>query len=1020
MKLCDICIRRPVFATVLSLILILFGWIGFESLEIRYFPDVEQKVANISYSYQGASADYMANQVTRFVEGALQGVDGITQMTSSSSVGSSSINLILSDDANIVKVMGDIQNAISSINPTNLPADMQPPSISFGGVDRPALLLSFTSKTISPTQMLDYVDKNITPKLTKVPGMGAIWHYGASTYALRIWLDPQKMAAYGVTVTDVKTVLNNNNIDFSAGSIIGKQRNFSFQANTRLSSVDQFKNLIVKEDGNQILRLKNIAKIQLGTNSLYFNPMTINGVKGITLELRPRKSANPITVSKETIKVINQIKKNLPKSINAEITYNQSTFLMDAIKESAKTLIEAIILVIIIIYLFLGSIRATIIPVATIPVCVISVFGLMKLFGFTINVITLLAIILAIGLVVDDAIVMLENIHRHIEEGMKPKDAAFKGSKEIGFSVIAMTITLAAVYAPTGFMTGVTAGIFREFAFTLAGAVIISGFVALTLSPMMCAYFLTSSEKEPYVSKVLNIFFNKLMQAYKNVLDKLIKNWWIVIVLLVVLGIFGYGIYKVTPQTFIPAEDIGYFQASVTYPPSSSLGFREKYSNQLNKIYATTPGIAFNNNFTSTSFVSMKPWQKRKSTQEIIDEIRPKLDALAGVIVDPNIPPPISYGGADGGGTGLQVRILSGGSVEKLYKTMQKLVIETQKLPIFSNVRSNLKFNNLVWDINFQRDQMSSYSIIPVDVKDTINVLFAGKQYGNIFSGNLTYPVKVQMQKEDLSRFSSLNDVYVRSTAADAAMVPLQNLIKVKTAVKQGTIHHFNRMLSADLTATIAPGTGLGKITTEMESILKNNLSKEESFAYGGLVKQYIESSGTMLGLFVLSIVFIYLVLAAQFESFVDPFIILFTVPLCIISAIATLKITGGSINLLTDIGLITLVGLISKHGILITQFANENLKAGNSLYHSVKNAGVTRLRPIIMTTLAMVLGAIPLALATGPGSNGHSQIGWVIVGGMFFGTFFSLVVVPVAYYIFAPIDYKKRQILRELKAKKA
>ena len=1016
MKLCDICIRRPVLATVLSLILILFGWIGFENLEIRYFPDVEQKIATISYGYSGASADYMANQVTRPVESALQGVNGIAQMTSSSSVGSSRISLILSGDANVIQVMGDIKNAISGIDPSNMPTDMPPPSISFGGVDRPALLLAFTSKTLKPTEILDYVQKNITPKLRKVPGMGAVWHYGASTYALRIWLDPQKMAAYGVTVTDVKTLLTNNNIDFSAGSILGKQRSFSFQANTRLSSIDQFKNLIVKDSNDQILRLKDIAKVKLGTNAIDVSPMTINGVKGATLELRPRKSANPITVSKEAIKVINKIKKNLPKSINAEVTYNQSIFLKDAIKESAKTLVEAIILVIIIIYLFLGSIRATLIPIATIPVCIISVFGVMKLCGFSINVITLLAIILAIGLVVDDAIVMLENIHRHIENGMNPKDAAFKGSKEIGFSVIAMTITLAAVYAPTGFMTGVTAGVFREFAFTLAGAVIISGFVALTLSPMMCAYLLTSSEKEPYASKLLNVLFDALMEGYKKLLNTLLKNWWIVIALLVVLGILGYGVYKITSQTFIPEEDIGYFTANVTYPPSSSLAFREKYSNQLDKIYATAPGIAYNNNFTSTSFVTMKPWQERKSTQEIIDELIPKLDALAGVIVSPSIPSPISYGGADGGGTGLQVHVLSGGSVDKLYDTMQKLVVLTQKIPELSNVRSNLNFNNLVWDINFKRDEMSSYSIIAADVSDTISVLFAGKHIGNIFSGNQTYPVKVQMQREDLSRFSSLNDVYVRSTAPSASMVPLNNLIKVKTAVKQGTIRHFNRMLSADLTATIATGVGLNEITTAMKSLLDTNLSSEESFAYGGLVKQYLDSSGTMLGLFLLSIVFIYLVLAAQFESFVDPFIILFTVPLCIISALATLKVTGGSLNLITNIGLITLVGLISKHGILITQFANENLQAGETLFNSVKNAGVTRLRPILMTTLAMVLGAIPLAFATGPGSNGHSQIGWVIVGGMFFGTFFSLIVVPVAYFLFARLDYNKRQILRKLK----
>ena len=639
----------------------------------------------------------------------------------------------------------------------------------------------------------------------------------------------------------------------------------------------------------------------------------------------------------------------------------------------------------------------------------------MKLFGFKIDSLTLLAIILAIGLVVDDAIVMLENIHRYIEEGLSPKEAAFKGSKEIGFSVVAMTITLAAVYAPTGFMSGTTAVLFREFAFTLAGAVIISGFVALTLSPMMCAYLLKSKHKESYLSQKLNILFNKFMNYYKNLLKILLNNYFIFIGILLVVGIIGFFTFKTIPQSLIPIEDQGVINLNMTFPNGATKDFQNKYDKKLSNILKSINGVKYNIITGNSPFVFLDDWTKRPSIQKIKEEIDKKTSNFAAISVSSIIPSVLPSSTSDTP-AGLEVFIsTTENNTKNLYYKMQDIAAKMQDEPIFTKITNNLQFNTIAWDISFKINQMQSYKVQPTDIRDTLKTLFSGaSSLGNIVSGNITYPIRLQMQKSDLSRFSVLNDIYVKGGSSGENMVPVKNLINIETSNQLGHIYTQNRMLGGTISAVIPDKMGLNEVVKKANSIFTSNLKPGQGFSYRGQIQQFLESSGTMTGLFILSIVFIYLILAAQFESFIDPLIILFTVPLCIVSALVTLKFTGGSLNIITNIGLITLVGLITKHGILITQFANENLQKGQSLFEAVVNSGTTRLRPIIMTTLAMVLGAIPLALATGPGSNSHSQIGWVIVGGMLFGTVFSLLIVPSAYMIFAPLDYNKRKLIKK------
>ncbi len=1017
MKLSKICIKRPVFAVVLSLMIIVLGIVGFSYLEIRYFPKIEQKVAQVSISYSGASPALMKNDVTVPIEDALYNIDGLVKMTSSSSYGSSSINLTFADDADMTNVMGQVRDNISSIMSQKLPADINPPSVSQGGVERPVINLGVIDKNLTSAQIRDYVQTNIVPIFQSLPGMGAVWVYGASDYAMRIWLNPQKMAALGITVANVQAALSSNNISFSGGSIRGKYRNFSISSDTDLKTAEQFRNLVVRDNRNAPVYLKDIAEVDLGNASLSDSPMLINGQNAISVQLRPTDNANPITVASLAKEELKKVEKQLPQGMEIKVVYDQSTFLQKSISDGYDTLIEAIILVMLVVFVFLGSVRASLIPILTIPVCVIGAFGVMLLCGFSINVVTLLAIILAIGLVVDDAIVVLENIHRHIEIGKKPFDAAIQGSAEIGFSVIAMTLTLAAVYAPIGFLSGFSATIFREFAFTLAGSVLISGFVALTLSPMMCAYILRAREKETRIELWLNHAFDQLNRAYEKLLSLVLKAKYWVVALLVILGALCFLLFKIVPQSFIPKEDIGYFEASITSPPSAALDYTNYYMDVLsNRVYAKTPYILNNAEYIFSgdgdNFVTMQPWGEKRqvSTQEIITHLLKEAQKIPGIKVSMSIPDPVSFG-ADADSSDVIIYLHNVGPIENLVRAADNLTRKLMQYPGLNNVNNGLKFDNVTYNVTFQRNLAASLGVDSQNIADTFSILMSGRHITDVKTNEKSYQVLVQMNLQDLSSFGSLSKIYVPSDSG--LMIPLSNLIKVTPDVRQSSLFRYNRVNTAQISANISSGYSMSEVYKEMNRLANQTQLQGAEIDFGGRMAAFLSSSGTMFGLFALALIFIYLVLAAQFESFVDPFIILLTVPLSTVGALITMLLTGGDLNLFTNIGLITLVGLISKHGILITQFANENFKEGVSLVEAVKAGAITRLRPILMTTSAMVLGSIPLAFAMGPGNVSNNMIGWVIVGGLGFGTIFSLLIVPVAYVILSPLDHKKKKILQ-------
>lgn len=997
MRLPEICIRRPVLAIVLNLLLIVVGVLGYQRLEIRYFPQLQFPIVTISTHYSGAGPDLIENSITTPIENALAGVSGIESISSTSYHSWSVLTITFKIGGNLDEEVASVRDKVSAVRPL-LPVDSDDSVIRVGGHDRAAMSLGFVDSQKTSAEIRDYVARYVIPPLRELPGVGSISLYGASSYALRIWLDSQKMATLGVTVSDITTALQSNNIQFPGGAIEGPNRTFTVISDTRLKSPEQFADIVISKRNGNLVRFRDIARVELGSRSSQESPMRINGKPAVDVEIKPLKGANPISVSKAVRAELEKIQQSLPKGMSASINYDQSKFLQASINETFKAVAEAVFLVVIVVFLFLGSIRAASVPVITIPLCIIAVFGLIYFLGYSINVMTLLAIVLSIGLVVDDAIVMLENIHRYIEHGVPPLQAALKGSKEIAYAVMAMTITLAAVYAPIGFTQGYTATIFKEFAFTLAGVVIISGFVALTLSPMMCSKLLRSEAREAKLVIWLDRVFIRLSAAYRGLLEEVLR-WraWVVLIVLT-LAIVGFGVFRILPSEFVPQEDTGLIVTSVTSPTGSTVQYTDKYMRQIEKLYAQLPEVkAYYSMIGSqgaTSYLALKPWGERdKTTQQLVADLIPKLKQVPGVEAYPTIPDPIDYGA---GGSDVTLQVMTASNYKVLQKPLEKLVQLAERYPGLEHVRSNIRFDDQQFAIKIHRDLAADLGVSIQDIADTMSAMLGGAHITDLEVDGRSYEVIVQMQHKDLENFSGIDKLYVKNI--DGKMVPLSSLIELKPVIGQSNLRHYDRMRSAALTAQLAPGYSISQAVKYLERVAPSVMTSKTRYEFAGKAAQYLASAGSMAGIFILAFIFIYLVLSAQFGSFIDPFIILFAVPLCIVGALLALWVTGGSLNLYSQIGLVTLVGMIAKHGILITQFTNELVRQGKPMFQAIVAAASVRLRPILMTTSAMVIGTLPLAFASGPGSVGREQIGWVIVGGLLIGTFFSLFVVPVAY----------------------
>lgn len=1003
MKLSEICIRQPVLAIVLSLILVVLGVVAFQRLELRFFPKLELPILTVATTYDGASAQLMESQVTTQIENALSGVDHIASISSTSYPGSSYVTVLFQLGGNFEEEASAVRDKVFAIR-DQLPPNANSPTITVGTKGNPVLGIGFIDPQKSSADIRDYVERAVQPALRQLSGVGEVDILGASDYAMRIWLNASKMVAHQVTVTDVKNALTANNIYFPAGSIQEPKRNYSIVSHTQLKDATAFGNIIIKNNDGGTVRLNDIGHAELGYRSLYEAPMRINGQNGIELLIEPLQEANPVTVAHEVKQALATIQKNLPPGMQASVNYDASTFLKSSIEETFYAMGEAVLLVIFVVFLFLGSARAASIPIITIPVSLIAVFAFIKLFGFTINTMSLLGIVLAIGLVVDDAIVMLEDIHRHIEEGMTPFQAAIKGSREISFAIIAMALTLVAVYAPVGFVQGFTAELFKEFAFTLAAAVVISAFIALTLSPMMCSRILLPRTKDSRLTIIIDRAFSQLTGFYQRFLKFALNKRRLFIAGLLAIAGVGYVLFISLPSELIPKEDIGLIQVSVTSPSGASLNYTNQYAEQVEKIIQQNPAVASVMSQVSTTSVNirvtLKPWgERRETTAQVIANLNPKLAAIPGIDATAYLPDVVNYGLQ---GNDIDLNFMTAGDYTDLLDPINKMMKLLKHYPGVTDLHTNLKYDTQQYAITIKRDLAAVLGVNIQDIADTVSAMMSGNHWTDVQAGNKSYEVIIQMDKKDLTDFNALKKLYVHSNnktdANKGNSIPVSSLIDLTPTVGQGSFTHFNRFRSGTISARLAPGYSESQVIDYIKAHVPFVMTSDVHYAFSGKAAQFLQSSKSMIGIILMSLIFIYLVLSAQFGSFLDPFVILLAVPLCIVGGLLSLKLTGGTLSIYSQIGLVTLIGMISKHGILITQFINDLRKQGMAMQEAILRGAMIRLRPVLMTTLAMVFGALPLALASGPGSIGRHQIGWVIVGGLLFGTFFSLIVVPIAY----------------------
>ncbi len=1004
MKISDLCIKRPVFATVLSLVIMLLGIVSYTRLPVREYPKIDEPVVTVGTTYRGASAEIIESQVTKPLEDSLAGIEGVEVITSISRAENSQISVRFKLERAPDSAASDVRDRVSRVR-NKLPDAVDEPVIAKVEADaNPVIWIAFSSDKHSALEVTDVATRIVKPRLQTLPGAADVRVFGDRKFAMRIWLDKQRLAAYQLTPADVEDALRKQNVEVPAGRIESREREFSVVANTDLKTPEEFGAVIVKTVNGYPVRVRDLGRVAIGAAEER-SAVRFKGRSAVALGVIKQATANPLELSKALRAELPKITSELPEGMSANLSYDSSVFIDRSIESVFKTIGEAILLVLAIIFFFLRNLRATLIPLVTIPVSLVGAFGIMFALGFTINTLTLLALVLAIGLVVDDAIVVLENIYRHIEEGMPRMLAAQQGAKEIGFAVVAMTLTLAAVYAPVAFMTGRTGKLFIEFALTLAGAVLVSGFVALTLSPMMCSLLLKHEEQHGKAFLLVEGFLKRLNFGYKRVLTAALDHRWVVLVGFVAVAASCGVLLKALKSELAPVEDRGIIFGMFVGPEGATLDYTERYARQIEAIYSQTKDaeryfvVAGNPTVSQgISILGLTDWNDRtRRSPEIAKELFPKFGAIPGVMAFPITPPSLGQSPRE---RPLNFVVVTAAPYEELQKVTGQILAEVAKNPQLINVDTDLKLNKPELAVNVRRDKAADMGV-PVDtIGRTLETFLGGRQVTRFKRDGEQYDVIVQVAEAERRNPDDIRDIYVRGR--EGSMISLENLIDVKETISPRELNHFGQRRAVTITANLAPGYTLGEAMNFMDGVANQVLKPGYAADYNGQSREFRQSSSSLAFTFGLALAFIYLVLAAQFESFRDPFIIMLTVPLSMAGALLALWLAGGTLNVYSQIGLVTLVGLITKHGILIVEFANQLQEKGMALKEAVIESAFLRLRPILMTTGAMVLGAVPLALATGAGAESRQQIGWVIVGGLLLGTFFTLFVVPTVYSILA------------------
>ena len=1014
MQLSETSVRRPVFATVLSLLIVLVGFVSYTRLNVREYPKIDNPVVTVETKYTGASSAVVESQVTKVLEDSLSGIEGVDVITSISRQEQSQItvNFVLSRDAD--SSAADVRDKVSRVR-QRLPQGIDEPVIAKVEADAfPVIWLSFSADNMDVMQLSDYANRIAKPMLQTAPGASDVRVFGERKFAMRIWLDPDRLASYKLTTQDVEDALRRSNVEVPAGRIESKFREFNVTAATDLQKPAEFRQVVIKAINGMPIRIGDVARVEQGPLSERTSTR-LNGRDAITLGVIRNATANPLDLSAAVRKMIPKIKENLPPGIEIEIANDNSVFIDRSIKAVYETIVEAMVLVALVIFLFLRTFRASIIPLVTIPVCLIGTFALMALFGFTVNTLTMLALVLAIGLVVDDAIVVLENIFRHIENGMAPFHAAIRGAREVGFAVVAMTLTLAAVYAPLAFTPGRTGKLFTEFALALAGSVIVSGFVALTLTPMMCSIMLKHVNNPTWFDRTMERYLQKLSEKYGQmlgwtlssgrVMGRHISRRWLVVAVMVMAGIGSFTLLKTTKSELAPLEDRGVILTVINGPDGATMDYTTRYAQTIERM--ASKYTEFDRIFTVVGnptvaqgnvFYRAAPWEQRtKTTLEIAREMTPAIAGLPGVTAFPITPPSLGQPFRD---RPLNFVIVTTDSYQNLAQVVRTFQEEIAKNPGIVSVDTDLRLNKPEISMDVDRERAADMGV-PIDnIARAVETMMGGRQVTRYKREGDQYDVMVQTSPSGRDTPDDIEHIFVRGR--NDAMIPLSALVRIKEVVVPRELNHFGQRRSASITANIAPNYSLGEAIIFMNETAKKVLKPGYATDLNGTSREFVKTSGSLVIVFILSLLFIFLVLAAQFESFVDPLVILFSVPLSMVGALLALQLSGGTLNVFSQIGLITLVGLITKHGILIVEFANQLRAEGIDALEAVKQSATLRLRPILMTTGAMVLGAIPLALATGAGAESRKQIGWVIVGGMSLGTLLTIFVVPTMYTFFA------------------
>lgn len=1004
MILSDICVKRPVFATVLSLAVVLIGMMSYSRLTVREYPNIDEPVISVDTTYAGASAEVIESRVTKPLEDQISGIEGVRLMTSRSRSERSQINITFDLSRDPDAAAAEVRDKVSRARRT-LPDEIDEPIVAKVEADsRPVIFLAVRAGDMSAMEATDYLNRFVTSRLSVLPGAAEVRIFGAREPSMRINVDRDRLAAYGMTVQDVEAALRSQNVEIPAGRIESDAREFSVVSSTDLSTPEQFSNVIVANVKGYPVRLRDVASVSIQPLSERVTAR-FNGQTSLNVGVVKQSTANPLDLSAAVREEVARINETLPSGMELIISYDTSVFIERSIQSVYMTIAEAVVLVILVIFFFLRSFRASLIPIVTIPVSLIGAFALMYAFGFSINTLTLLAMVLAIGLVVDDAIVVLENVYRHIEEGVEPIKAAMQGTREIAFAVIAMTLTLVTVYAPLAFATGRTGRLFIEFALTLAGAVLVSGFVALTLTPMMCSRMLRHESSHGRLYNLVEGWLNGLNNAYRKSLAFALNNRALVVVVGLAVALSSVVLFTNIKSELAPIEDRGVIFGVISGPEGATLSYTLDSAEKIDQIYAGVEEaqarqliVGFPTVAEGFAILRLKPWEERETKQQdIASALFPKFAQIPGVRAFPTNPPSF---GLRATSRPIEFVVMSTASYQELYDMVSEFMDELESYPGLGSLQMDLRMNTPELRVIVDRDKLADLGVDVSVVGRTLETMLGGRQVTRFKEDGEQYEVVVQVARSGRDEPTDISGIYVR--ARDGSMVQLDNVVRVEESVSPQSLNHFNRLRAVKVEATINPGYTMGEVLDHMTSVARDMFPPTVLLDLDGQSREYRDASSGIYLVFGMALVFIYLVLAAQFESWRNPLIIMLTVPLSMTGALLALWLTGGTLSIYSQIGLVTLVGLITKHGILIVEFATQLRESGKEMVDSVIEASVLRLRPILMTTGAMVLGAVPLALASGAGAESRSQIGWVLVGGLTFGTLLTLYVVPVAYTLIA------------------